>query len=81
MCEYANKMDQKAFKFWIKSQLKTELGRTLPNKSKSKENQTTLQLNFGMCMYRQSPVKNKPINHKADNFHVLAKVPHNTRET
>ena len=32
-------------------------------------------------IYRQSPVKNQPINHKVDNFYVLTKVPHNTRET
>ena len=23
-----------------------------------------------MCIYRQSPVKNQPINHKVDNFYV-----------
>ena len=32
-------------------------------------------------IYRQSPVKNQPKNHKVDNFHVLTKVPHNMRET
>ena len=32
-------------------------------------------------IYRQSPVKNQPIKHKVDNFYVLTKVPHNTRET
>ena len=32
-------------------------------------------------IYRQSPAKHQPINHKVDNFHVLTKVPHNTRET
>ena len=30
-------------------------------------------------IYRQSLVKNQPINHKVDNFHVLTKVP-TTRE-
>ena len=29
-------------------------------------------------IYRQSQVKNQPINHKVENFHVLTKVPHNT---
>ena len=38
-------------------------------------------LNLNFIIYRQSPVKNQPINHKVDNFHVLTKVPHNTRET
>ena len=32
-------------------------------------------------VHRQSPVKNQPIKHKVDNFYVLTKVPHNTRET
>ena len=32
-------------------------------------------------IHRQSPVKNQPIHLKVDNFHVLTKVPHNTRET
>ena len=36
---------------------------------------------YRSSIYRQSPVKNQPINHKVDNFHVLTKVPHNTRET
>ena len=26
-------------------------------------------------------LKNQPINHKVDNYYVLTKVPHNTRET
>ena len=34
-----------------------------------------------LCMYRQSPVKNQPINHKVDNLYVLTKVPHNMRTT
>ena len=32
-------------------------------------------------IYKQSPVKNQPINHKVDIFYVLTKVPHNLRET
>ena len=38
-------------------------------------------IQMGSWMYRQSPVKNQPINQKVDNFHVLTKVPHNMRET
>ena len=57
MCEYADKIDQKLSNF----EEKTELGRTLPNKLKRIENQTTIQLNFGMCIYRQSPVKSPDI--------------------
>ena len=34
-----------------------------------------------LYIYRQSPVKNQAKNHKVDNFGVLTKVPHNTRET
>ena len=30
-------------------------------------------LHAGAWIYRQSPVKNHPINHKVDNFHVLTK--------
>ena len=37
--------------------------------------------NVVLEIYKQSLVKNQPINHKVDNFHVLTKVPHNTRET
>ena len=37
-------------------------------------------LRYVSFIYRQSPVKNQPTNHKVNNFYVLTKVPHNTRE-
>ena len=57
------------------------VGSNIPNSMLSLQYTNITYEGLIVSINRQSPVKNQQINHNADNFYVLTKVPHNTKET